>query len=543
MGKFGFNKTKKKLRDEIKELKFEIQSLKKGTYADNNDIIPEKEELFTTIFHESGIGIALIDRTTKIKNFNRSFCELFGYEPDELRKLTYLDMIPNEKKEKATQFIEAMFSSELAKYQSEQIYLKKDGSTIWLKLTTTIIKDSQGKPKYILGIGEDITDHIVAEQKLKEAKEKAEESDRLKTAFLTNMSHEVRTPLNAIVGFSDLLASPNTDLESRKEFVEQINLSSNMLVKLIDDIIDISQIDAGELKIFNKKINISSLLNNVLKKIKSERSIELKNEIDILLHNPYNDQIVQLETDELRLKQIFEHLLNNAIKYTNSGFIEFGFDINDNNHPVFYVRDTGIGIPENKKNQIFDHFTKLEDRKNLYRGTGIGLTITQKLIQLMGGRIWVDSHPGIGSVFYFSIPTELELTPVPTKAKSFSNYNWDGKSILIAEDEDSNYEVLKASLSRTHAKLTRVTQGDIAVEYCANEHYDIVLMDIKMPVLDGIEATKKIKQLKPQLPIIAQTAFVHKDERDTCLDAGCNAYISKPIKSFVLLDMIESLIY
>jgi len=532
-------KSEEQLQQEVNSLRAELNALK----VSNTKNISEKEKLFTSIFKESGIGIALIDINKKIVNFNKSFSELFGYTPDELLELTYLDLIHDEKHENASQFIDAIFSSKLTKYKTEQPYIKNDKSIIWLKLTASVINDELGKPKYILGMGEDITDYLKAKENLKKAKEKAEESDRLKTAFLTNMSHEVRTPLNAVIGFSDLLADPNTDNELKKEFVEQINISSNTLIKLIDDIIDISQIDAGDLKLTKKRFNVSTILNGILSQNIEERKINSKDEIDILLHNPYSNNTIYFESDEFRFKQIFEHLLNNALKYTHKGFIEFGFDIDDDNFPVFYVRDTGIGIPEDKKDQIFNRFTKIEDRSKLYRGTGIGLTITQKLVELLGGKIWVDSHPGIGSVFYFSIPSKLDLVPsLKNKNNSFSNYNWDGKSILIAEDEDSNYEVLKASLSRTHAKLIRVRQGDQAVEYCKQLKLDLILMDIKMPVLNGIEATKQIKQLFPDLPIIAQTAYVHKDECDTCFEAGCNEYMPKPIKSFVLLDMIERLI-
>jgi PAS domain S-box-containing protein len=527
------------LQKEINNLRSELDTLKN----DSANIISEKERLFTSIFEESGVGIAVIDYNKHIINFNKSFAVLFGYAPNELYNLTYLDLIPDEKKENASQFIEAMFSSKLNKYQSQLPYIKSNKEIIWLKLTATVINDDEGKPKYILGMGEDITEHLISEEKLKKAKEKAEESDRLKTAFLTNMSHEVRTPLNAIIGFSDLLADRNTDNQSRKEFVEQINISSNMLIKLIDDIIDISQIDAGKLNLTIKTFNVSNILNSLLTAYKTERKINSKDDIDILFHNPYSHNTIYLKSDEFRFKQIFEHLLNNALKYTHKGFIEFGFDLDDNNFPVFYVRDTGIGIPEDKKDQIFNHFTKIESRTNLYRGTGIGLTITQKLVELLGGKIWVDSHLGIGSVFYFSIPSKIELIPSLTnKTKSFNDYNWDGKSILVAEDEDSNYEVIKATLARTHAKLIRVRQGDHAVEYCKQLKLDLILMDIKMPGLDGIEATKQIKVLYPDLPIIAQTAYVHKDECDTCLNAGCDEYIPKPIKSFVLLDMIEKLI-
>jgi len=825
-----FNKkTKNELKKKFKDIRFEVTQHKKSKQNINPDQnIIEQEDLYYSVFEESGIGIALIDSNARIVNSNKSFSDLFDYEKDELQSLTYLDIIPEGKRKDALQFIEDMFSSKLLKYQTEQTYIRKDNSSFYLKLTATIIKDKKGKPKYILGMGEDITEYkrqqrigevisnissavnytknlndlihiiksnlksiidaehfyitlynesdnnfsipykvndketfktfpaekslvdyvrrnkkssnlnykeilnlqdekeifiagklskqwigvplliddivigvmgvqsfenefafdnndftalhilsnqistsiqkmrsenelqierayfkelfdnspeaialvnnssvvmdinsefsnlfgyskqeaidnsiedlisipslksealkltaeiakgktvktetkrrkkdgaivnvslwgtpvvlnegqiaiyaifrditekIVSEKKLKEAKEKAEASDKLKTAFLTNMSHEVRTPLNAVVGFSDLLADPNTDIESRNEFVKQINLSSDMLIKLMDNIIDISQIDAGELKISKRKFNISSSLSKLYEKMQDEKSKNLKENIEILIHNPFGDQIAFIESDEYRFNQILEQLLSNALKYTHKGFIEFGFDIDHSENPTFYVRDTGIGIPDDKKQQIFEHFTKLEDRSNLYRGTGIGLTIVQKLVNLLGGKIWIESNPGIGSIFYFSLPSKIELleSKVP-KAKSFSNYNWNGKSILIAEDEDSNYEVLRATLSRTYADLTRVKQGDEALEHCKKNNYDIVLMDIKMPVMDGINATKQIKIFNPNLPIIAQTAYVHKDERDTCMKAGFDEYIPKPIKSFELLDMISKFI-
>ncbi len=284
---------------------------------------------------------------------------------------------------------------------------------------------------------------------------------------------------------------------------------------------------------------MTKVLDHFLYKIIEEK--EYAEGMDILFHSPFGNLPAFIETDEFRFKQIFEHLLNNAIKYTHEGFIEFGFDINQQEIPTFYVRDTGIGIPEDKIELIFKHFTKLEDRTKLYRGTGIGLTITQKLVNLLGGKIWVESNPGIGSIFYFTLPSKVEIIEIPIRKDKFRiNYDWSNKKILIAEDEDSNYEVLRASLSRTHAKLVRVTQGDKAVEICKKEDFDIILMDIKMPVLNGIDATKQIKSFKPNLPIIGQTAFVFKNERDLCISAGCNEYIAKPIKSQVLLEMINN---
>ena len=539
------HKSKVNLLKEIDELRSQVATLKQNIFDLQSEQVkdPSKHKknrnLFHSIFEEAGIGMAIINRKSEIVKFNKFFSNQFGYSKDELHNMSYIDLIPDEKKEDSLKMIESIFNSKITKYEGVQKYYKKDKTLVWVNLTASVVLDEFGVPEYIIGMGEDITDRIIYEETLKKAKDKAEESDRLKTAFLANMSHEIRTPMNAIIGFAELMADPNLDLGSRKEFTEQIYNSSNMLSKLIDDIIDISQIDAGEITPTTKRFNLTKVLDHFLYKIIEEK--EYAEELDILFHSPFGNLPAFIETDEFRFKQIFEHLLNNAIKYTHEGFIEFGFDINQQEIPTFYVRDTGIGIPEDKIELIFKHFTKLEDRTKLYRGTGIGLTITQKLVNLLGGKIWVESNPGIGSIFYFTLPSKVEIIEIPIRKDKFRiNYDWSNKKILIAEDEDSNYEVLRASLSRTHAKLVRVTQGDKAVEICKKEDFDIILMDIKMPVLNGIDATKQIKSFKPNLPIIGQTAFVFKNERDLCISAGCNEYIAKPIKSQVLLEMINN---
>lgn len=545
MNKSDQNKTKEELIQELQKLRSKNDELTKRIFelqpigTQDKSKLTKNRNLFHSIFEEAGIGMAIINRESQIVKFNKVFLNHFGYSKDEIYQMSYIDIIPKEKQESAKTIIESIFSSKINKYSGIQSYLKKDKSMVWVKLTATVVHDEFGIPEYIIGMGEDVSDTIKYEDELKKAKEKAEESDRLKTSFLTNMSHEIRTPMNAIIGFAELMAEPNLDMDSRREFIEQIYNSSKMLTKLIDDIIDISKIDAGDVSTRIKKFNVIRIFDKL--RDKSIKELDVQKNIEILVHSPFNELPAFIETDEFRFRQIFEHLLSNAIKYTDRGFIEFGFDIDQFDIPTFYIRDTGIGIPEDKTEFIFKHFTKLEDRTKLYRGTGIGLTITQKLVNLLGGKIWVESNPGIGSIFYFTLPSKIEILDIPIKKEKpeHKNYNWIGKKILIAEDEDSNFLVLKAALSKTHASITRVTQGDQAVDQCKKEDYDIVLMDIKMPVLNGIDATKQIKEFKPDLPIIGQTAFVFKNERDLCMEAGCNEYISKPIKSHIILEMIN----
>ncbi len=493
---------------------------------------------FKELFDNSPEAIAIVDNSSKIININREFTRLFGYTKSEAIDKSIEDLIstPAFKEEAHNLTTDIAMGKKTVKIDTKR--RRKDGSMVDVSLWGTPIILDKGQIA-VYAIFRDITERVESKKKLEEAKNKAEESDRLKTSFLTNMSHEIRTPMNAIVGFSELIAEPATDQESRNEFAEQIYISSKMLLKLIDDIIDISQLDSENIKVHKKKTNLSNLLSGVHEKFNSEKLKEGKDNIELLLHNPFGDLTTYIDTDEFRFKQIFYNLLNNALKYTDQGFIEFGFDVNQYDEPIFYVRDTGIGIPPDKTDTIFNHFTKIEDRRKLYRGTGIGLTITKKLVSLLGGDIWVESNVGIGSIFYFTVSEKVNFVKIKKTGSFIKSYNWAGKKILVAEDDDTNYQVIKASLSRTHANLIRVQNGEKAIDECLSHHYDLVIMDIRMPKLDGIEATKKIKSVKPDIPIIAQTAFFLKNERDTCIDAGCNDYIPKPVNSPKLLETID----
>lgn len=502
------------------------------------DALKVERAYFKELFDNSPEAIAIVDNSSKIININKEFSELFGYTKSEAINQSIEDLIstPAYKEEAHNLTTEIAVRKKTVKIDTKR--RKKDGSMVEVSLWGTPIILDKGQIA-VYAIFRDITERVEAKKKLEEAKDKAEESDRLKTSFLTNMSHEIRTPMNAIVGFSELIAEPSTDKESRKEFAEQIYASSKMLLKLIDDIIDISQLDSTNLKLNIKKTNLSKLLSDVHSKFLKEKIKENKNEIELLLHNPFGDLTTYIETDEFRFKQIFNNLLNNALKYTEQGFIEFGFDVNQNDEPIFYVRDTGIGIPADKIDSIFNHFTKIEDRRKLYRGTGIGLTITKKLVSLLGGEIWVESNVGIGSIFYFTISEKVSFVKLKKGSTDKKSYNWAGKNIMVAEDDDTNYQVIKASLSRTHANLVRVHNGEKAVNECLSNNFDLIIMDIKMPNLDGIEATKRIRFTNQKIPIIAQTAFFLKNERDTCIDAGCNDYIPKPVNSRKLLETID----
>ncbi|MCG8411923.1 MAG: PAS domain S-box protein [Bacteroidales bacterium] len=376
----------------------------------SESILRIERAYFKELFDHSPEAIAIVNNSGKIMTINNEFQNLFGYTKSQAIDCFINNLIsPDDLKQIAFEAVAKVAKGEVVKTKSR--CKKKDGTIIHVSIWGNPIYLNQGTLA-IYAIFRDITEQVEAEQKLKEAKERAEESEKLKTAFLANMSHEVRTPLNAIVGFSDLLADPNVDLDTRKEFIEQINISSEMLIKLIDNIIDISQIDTGDLKIYKTRFNVMDILADSYEKIQKDKIVELKENIDIILNVPNKRDAVYINSDQMRFRQIIEHLLSNALKYTHQGFIEFGLNITNNMFPEFYVRDTGIGISTNKKETIFNYFTKIENKTKHYRGTGIGLTVTKKLIELLGGKINVNSELGVGSVFSFVLPEKVEIDSI-----------------------------------------------------------------------------------------------------------------------------------
>jgi signal transduction histidine kinase/CheY-like chemotaxis protein len=372
----------------------------------------------------------------------------------------------------------------------------------------------------------------------------AVESDKLKSAFLANMSHELRTPMNAIIAFSNFLREPDLPEPKREEYLNHITSAGDSLLRLIDDVIDIAKLESKQLKISIGPVNVSRMLRELKKvflKLKAKNNYTANLVLSI---DKYHDYIIN--TDVLRIKQILNNLIDNAFKYTNRGVVEFGVSMKDESM-LFFVRDTGIGIPPEKQDKVFDRFLQIDSELNRkYGGTGLGLAISKNLAELLGGKIWVESEPGAGSTFYMQIPAndfrmvEVTLDPATSgRLISENNYNWASKTILVAEDEDLNFKVLDSFLSKTKARILRVTDGESAVKMCSVEKVDLVLMDIQMPLMDGYEATRKIKSLHHNLPVIAQTSFAMANEKDRCIDVGCDDYITKPLDLERLLSIID----
>ena len=378
--------------------------------------------------------------------------------------------------------------------------------------------DERGKVTKVLGFIADIQKRRDDEQALIEAKQRAEESDRLKSAFLANVSHEIRTPLNAIVGFSEVIAHTEGECE-REEYLDIVKANSNLLLHLINDILDLSRIESGKMEFIDENIQMDELCEE----LRQMHQMRIKNDVKVIFERPAVS--LTIVSDSHRLRQLYSNLISNAIKYTEKGSITLGYKLKGNMMEG-YVRDTGSGIPVEKLNNVFGRFEKLDLLK---QGFGLGLSICKSILDKMGGEIWVESELGVGSCFYFLIPCNGTFPVVGEQNKPL---------ILVAEDMDCNYELVKAILEERYSVLRANDGIDVVTKYESSKP-DLILMDVRMPGLDGLSAAGIIRELNPTIPIIATTAFAFETDRGMALAAGCNEYISKPLEAEKLKTMIE----
>jgi PAS domain S-box-containing protein len=395
---------------------------------------------------------------------------------------------------------------------------------------------------------EDITDWIKNEQELISAKLKAEESDKLKSAFLANMSHEIRTPMNGIIGFAGLLEKEDLDSVKRQKYISIIQNSTNQLLTIVTDILDISKIEAGLLDIVPRNYNLNQIIDEIQTQFEVEKKFKEKYNIQLNVVKDLSNDESNVIIDKARITQIFSNLIGNALKFTYGGEIEFGYKVQNNDNLLFFVRDTGIGIPDDKKKIIFERFRQVDDSTTRkFGGAGLGLSICKGLIDLMHGKLWVESEENKGSTFYFTTP----YNPVfiqnanlqNANLDAFINYYWKDYTILIVEDVEYNYTLLKEMLEETNVNILYAPDGKTSIKICENNNaIDIVLMDIQLPDITGYDATKQIRLINPDLFIIAQTAYGLAGDKEKALAAGCNDYISKPILKSYLLSLINEYI-
>lgn len=408
--------------------------------------------------------------------------------------------------------------------------------TEWQTLIVTGIpseRDKKGKVIRYTGISFNNTKWETMAQELKQMKEKAELSDRLKSAFLANMSHEIRTPLNAIVGFSELMVDCD-DPEAKADYARMIHSNNELLLRLINDILDLSKIESGILERRRIKFSMFHLCDEIFAMMQQK---SINPDVKMLLDKPGQDCCILLDRD--RLKQVWMNFLTNAVKCTIAGYIKMGYTV-ENNGIRFYVEDTGIGIPKKLHGEVFGRFRKLNDYA---QGTGLGLAISKAIVEAAGGEIGFSSEQGVGTTFWAWVPCEISESgddgssdsSLPGSYHTSAQQEMRQMRILVAEDNDSNYMLVRHILKEYD--LVRAMNGAEAVENVRNGNFDFVLMDLKMPVMGGLEATRKIREFDSDIPIVALTANAFDSDRTGAIDAGCNAFLAKPVKKQQLLEL------
>lgn len=461
---------------------------------------------------------------------NKRFESFFGATEEEIVGKTDYDFMDKEKADFFRKNDKIALDAGKPTMNEEKVTFASDGHEEFLETIKTPLFGLNNELVGVLGISRNISQRKKAEEALIEAKNKAKESDQLKSTFLSNMSHEIRTPMNGILGFADLLDSEDLGEEERKRYTKIIQNSGNQLIRIIDDILEISRLETHQVKAIFGDV----FLNDMLRELYSIFQLNSDNnsKIELKLKTTLPDQQSYIRTDRTKLSKVLGNLLENAFRYTIAGFIEFGY-FTEGKEIVLYVKDTGIGISKDKQKLIFERFRQGDiELSQISGGLGLGLSIAKENTELIGGTISVESERGEGTTFFIRLPytgaisrTTTEKAPPKPSVKHQS-------VILVAEDEDINFLYIQTLLNTAlkNVKVLHATNGQQAFDLCQKQsNIDLVLMDMKMPIMNGHEATRQIKKNFPHLPVIAQTAYSTPEEVTKAMSAGCDDFISKPI--------------
>lgn len=525
------------VRDENNRIIFSIASIR--DISERKKAEKEIHELLETslnIFNYSPSGMFLYqyeetDRLVLLEG-NPEAERLTGLNIDNWKGKEFNEIWPNAKSEGIT-------DDYLTAYHTGNIFESEDTQYEDHKLTGVFrIRAFRIPGEKLVVAFENITNLKKTEQELLKAKEKAEESDRLKSAFLANMSHEIRTPMNGIIGFSEMFLKKGITDEKREFYANIVINSSKQLLSIVNDILDISRIESDKIEINIERVCINELIMELFAFHKAQA---LNQSITLFPYKGLKDDESFIQTDKTRLRQIITNLLSNAFKFTTSGSIRFGY-VQEKNELKFFVKDTGIGIDPSMHEIIFDRFRQVETSlTRKYSGTGLGLSICKRLIELLGGKIWLESKLGEGSTFYFTLPYESKSDEKASRSGfTPEEINENCFTVLIVEDEETNYLYLEEILSDYEIKTMHAHNGKEAVDICrTNPNINLVLMDIKMPVLNGYEALKEIKSFNPELPVIAQTAYAMAEDKEKAMRSGFKGYLAKPIDKGIFMEYID----
>ena len=545
----------RKVNQELVQRNRQIEEMNQSLIGTNRELSKQKDivtrefletdKFFKMLIQSAEDGIAFFDRNWNLMFANAAYFSLIGYDKD-----TYLTANPSSFIHPGdlgypSERLEAL--KENGFHESELRLMHKDGHYVTLSSRSVTVKDENGNIIGALTISRNITRMKQAHDEFVKAKNEAEISNRLKSNFLANISHEIRTPLNSVVGFANLLLADDITPATREEYVEHINHNSERLIQILGDIIDLSRLESSQISLTYEETSVSSIVNEVLNE--ARRSIR-QSDKSILLN--FRDEFTGnndiVFTDKIWLKRVLNHLMDNAIKFTLDGSVEFSYS-RDNDKILFKVKDTGIGINKENLARIFEEFRQeIGDHHRPFEGLGIGLTLVKVVVERMGGQVFVQSEKGVGSEFSFIIPYRpAETDRIRQKIVSDDQLapivNWSSKKCLLVDDNKEVLIYLKRILADTGINVVKAYSGPEALKIISSdEAIDLVLLDMQLPGMNGIETTMHIRNMRKDLPIIAQTAFIFEEEKDTIIQAGCDACLLKPIRKEQLLSVMSSFI-
>jgi len=512
----------------------EMQKVRKQV----EEALKNSEDRYSKAFKSSPYSITITSvEDGKFIEVNDAFTSIFGFTREEATTNSSIGLNIWVNIEDRKWVISTLLDGRDVS-KKEFLFKKKNGEIMTGLFATKFIYIN--KESFIISSINDITESKQAELELIKAKEKAEESDRLKSIFLTNMSHEIRTPMNGIIGFTELLKEPNLSSDDQQDFIQTIQISGARMLNTINNIVDVSKIESGLIQVDIKETNINEKMEFTYKFFKPE--VEIKG-LQFLFKNGLPSKEAIIKTDNEKVYGILTNLVRNAIKFTYEGSIEFGYE-KKGEYLEFFVKDTGVGIPQKQHQMIFERFRQGDESHSRgYEGSGLGLSIAKSYVEMIGGEIWVESQEGKGSTFYFTIPYNAELVEKTERINVVSEekeVELKRLKILIVEDDEISYSLLTKMLQKISYEVLHAITGIQAVEACRNNpDLDLVLMDIRMPEMDGNEATHQIRQFNKDVIIIAQTAYGFSSDKEKAIEAGCNDYISKPINYTLLYEIIK----
>jgi len=517
-----------------------VGTIQDVSHSDKSEEVQKQLKLLSRAIEHSPVSVVITNKDGLIEYVNPKFEALTGYSLDEAKGQNPSIL---QSGKHPIEFYKGLWETIMSdkEWKGEFNNKKKNGELYTESAIISPILNGHGEISYFVAVKEDITEKKRMLEDLIKAKEKAEESDKLKTAFLNNISHEIRTPFNGMLGYLSILQHDELSQNEKDEYFGIINNSAYRVMNTINDIVEISQIQSGQMKLVRQEVSVKNVVEEQFNRFKSEAE---RKGLAYLLTFDLPTEIALISTDGLKLKTIIYNLIDNALKFTASGSVEFIIS-KTGDFLKFTIRDTGIGIPENKKPTIFDRFMQVDaSNTRLFEGLGLGLSISKAYIEMMNGEIWVDSEVDKGSSFFFTIPYKSISDELISGKASIPVHHLTQHlkklKILIAEDDEISMELIHYVVRSIGKEILFARNGVDAIEACRNNpDIDLVLMDIKMPGMDGHEATRQIRQFNPGVIIIAQTAFAFTGDQEEAIEAGCNDYISKPLNKHSLLELIK----